>query len=91
MERALLEEILDRAPGFESGDEGFEIAEKHRAALHIGRGRQTLVLAELKRVRVDERLIEVEDREGTLHFYPLDDVVGLTVRPPQEERPRTGF
>jgi len=54
MDRALLEKILQKAPGVERKESGYTIAEEHRASLYLGKGGQTTTLSELVRVALHD-------------------------------------
>ena len=83
--------MLLKAPGVERKEDGFAIGEEHRASLYIGAAGQTTSVTEVVRVALYDGFVEVEVRDRTRHFVPYEPILGLAVRPPREDVPRTGF
>lgn len=91
MNRTLLQQILDAAPGFQKTDEGYIAGDEHRASIYLGKTGQATLLTELVRIRLLETHIEAEAKDRTLHFVLYEPVLGLSIRRPREDVPRTGF
>lgn len=91
MERTLLQQILQSAPGVQKTDGGFLIADEHRASIYLGQGGQATLLADLVRVTLHPEYLEAEAKDRTLHFVRYEPVIGLSLRRPRADVPRTGF
>ncbi|HJL18884.1 MAG TPA: hypothetical protein RMH99_24690 [Sandaracinaceae bacterium LLY-WYZ-13_1] len=91
MDRALIETILAGTSGLEKSDTGFQAADEHRASIYLGGSASTTVLSDLVRIQLHETHLEAEAKDRTLHFVTYDPILGLQVRRPREDGPRTGF
>lgn len=91
MERALLQKILEQAPGIESGDDGFTCEDEHRASIYLGGRGGTNVLSDLVRVKLHDDFVEAESKTRSVHCVVYEPIVGLTVHRPPKESGRTGF
>lgn len=91
MDRTLLQQILDAAPGFQKTDEGYVAGDEHRASIYLGKTGQATLLTDLVRIQLHDTHIEAEAKDRTLHFVVYEPVLGLSVRRPRQDVPRTGF
>ncbi len=90
MDRTLLQRILESA-GAKKSDKGFLLADEHRASIYLGRGGQATMLADLVRIDLHEDHVGAEAKDRTLHFVLYEPILGVSVRRPREDVPRTGF
>ena len=91
MDRTLLKQILDAAPGLQLTDKGYVAADEHRASIYLGKGGQATLVTDLVRIQLHDSHIEAEAKDRTLHFVVYEPVAGVTLRRPREDVPRTGF
>lgn len=90
MDRTLLQQILESA-GAKKSDKGYLLADEHRASIYLDRGGQATTLTEIVRVALHDSHVEAEAKDRTLHFVVYEPILGLSVRRPREDVPRTGF
>lgn len=90
MDRTLLQQILE-STGAKKSDKGYLLADEHRGSIYLGRGGQATMLADLVRIALHEQHVEAEAKDRTLHFVEYEPIMGLSVRRPREDVPRTGF
>lgn len=90
MDRTLLQRILE-STGAKESDKGYLLADEHRATIYLGRGGPANMLADLVRIALHDEHVEAEAKDRTLHFVEYEPILGLTVRRPREDVPRTGF
>ena len=93
MERTTIQQILEAAPGVESGDEGFSVADEHLASIYLGGKGAATVLSELVRIKLSDDWIEAEQKDRTLHFVAYEPVLAVSLRRPRDpdRKARTGF
>lgn len=91
MERTQLQQILESAPGLQKTAEGYVAADEHRASIYLGQGGQATLLADLVRFTLRDDYLEAEAKDRTLHFVRYEPVIGLSLRRPRQDVPRTGF
>jgi hypothetical protein len=91
MDRELLDTILKGISGLEKSDSGYETAGEHRASIYLAGGGATTVLSDLVRLQLHHTHLEAEAKDRTLHFVTYEPILGVSVRRPREDAPRTGF
>ncbi len=91
MDRSLLAKILDSAPGVQKADGGYGLADEHRASIYLGRGGQATILGDIVRVALHDDHLEAEAKDRTIHYVGYDTLLGVSIRRPREDGPRTGF
>ncbi len=92
MERALMQKILADAEGIERGDDGAFSAEgEHRASLYLGGEGGTTVVSDLVKITLHDEYVAAEAKNRTLHCVLYGPVIGISVKRPRAEGPRTGF
>lgn len=91
MDRTLLTQILDATPGFSKTPEGYLAADEHRASIYLGKTGQATLLTDIVRIALHDTHLEAEAKDRTLHFVVYEPVLGLSLRRPREDVPRTGF
>ncbi len=90
MDRTHLAQILDSAPGVQKADGGYVLADEHRASIYLGRGQATII-ADVVRLALHEAHIEAEAKDRTLYYVSYEPVMGVAIRRPRQDGPRTGF
>ncbi|MCB9591521.1 MAG: hypothetical protein H6719_02205 [Sandaracinaceae bacterium] len=92
MERALIQKILADAHGIERGDDGaFNLEGEHRASLYLGGEGGTTIVNDLVTITLHDDYIAAEAKNRTMHCLLYGPVIGLAVKRPRAEGPRTGF
>jgi hypothetical protein len=94
MQKETFVAILEQAPSAKRDGDAFVFEPEHRATLYLGRPGHTTSLTELVRIELKPSLVRAEAKDRTVHFVLLDEVVGLSVRPPTGgagSPGRTGF
>lgn len=94
MQKETLVAILQSAPSATRDGAAFVFDPEHRATLYLARPGQTTTLSDLVRVEILSGFVRAEARDRTVHFVVLEELAGLSVRPPREAgtpTARTGF
>lgn len=91
MDRTLIDGILAGTSGIEKKDAGYEAADDHLVAVYLGGRGGTSVLADIVRLKLHDTHVEAEAKDRTLHFVTYEPILGLSIRRPREDGPRTGF
>ncbi len=91
MERSLLQQILSTAPGVQSTDGKFVLADEHRASIYLGQSGPATQLADIVQLTLHDHHVEAEAKDRTLHFVRYEPILALSLRRPRQDFPRTGF
>ena len=93
MQKETLVAILEAAPSAKREGDAFVFDPEHRATLYLARPGQTTSLTDLVRVQLLPGFVRADAKDRTVHFVVIDELAGLSIRPPRESggTSRTGF
>jgi hypothetical protein len=95
MQAQTLVAILESAPSVTRDGDAFVFDPEHRATLYLARPGHTTTLSDLVRVEAKAGFVRAEAKDRTVHFVVVDEIAGLSIRPPRESSggspSRTGF
>lgn len=94
MQRETLLAILEAAPSVTRDGDAFVFDPEHRATLYLARPGHTTSLSDLVRVEPRAAYLRAEAKDRTVHFVVVEEIAGLSVRPPRDASTpaaRTGF